>query len=77
MVIVIVRWMDHNGGNKSSEMIDMLHLGADFFKHVFTYLAASDLSCMPDLHFVMQDLSLWCMDSLAVVQGLSSCGTEA
>ena len=44
-IIVIVRWMDHNGGSKSSEMIDRLHLGADFFKHVFTYLAASDLSC--------------------------------
>ena len=35
-IIVIVRWMDHNGGSKSSEMIDRLHLGADFFKHVFT-----------------------------------------
>ena len=64
MVIVIVRWMDHNGGNKSSEMIDMLHLGADFFKHVFTYLAASDLSCS------MQNLLVMACELLVAACGI-------
>ena len=39
------------------------------------YLAASGLSCsIQDLPCVMQDLSLWCTDSLIAILGLS-CST--
>ena len=36
-----------------------------FLKYVFIYLAVSDLS------WIMRDLSLWCVDSLVVMHGLS------
>ena len=40
--------------------------------YLFIYLAALGLSCSPwDLLWVMWDLSLWCMDCLAMVQGFS------
>ena len=39
--------------------------------YLFSYLGASGLSCS------MWDLSLWHMDSLVVVLGLSSCGVQA
>ena len=41
-------------------------------------LAASGLCWgTQDFHFIMQDLSLRCMDSLAVAQGLSGCSSGA
>ena len=43
------------------------------YYHLCTYLASSGLSCsMWNLGCVLQDLSLWCMDSLVVVLGLQS-----
>ena len=42
-----------------------------FKKYLFVYLAAFGLGC------IMQDLSLWCIDSLVVARGLSNCRTQA
>ena len=49
-----------------------------FLKYLFIYLTTLDLSCsLWDLHCVIQDLSLRCMDSLVVALGLSTCSTWA
>ena len=46
--------------------------------YLFIYLAVLGPGCGTEgLHCVMQDLSLWCMDTLIVACGPSSCSVWA
>jgi len=55
-----------------------IHTYIYMYAYIYLSLIAWGLNCsMQDLHCIMCNLLLQCSDSLVVVHGLSSCGTQA
>ena len=79
-------WVSHTVGRRftiwATREVLYVYIHTYICMHIYIYiylsLIAWGLNCsMQDLHCIMCNLLLQCSDSLVVVHGLSSCGTQA